>query len=175
MKYRMLIIVSAGALLFAPAIAAQDGQRSFGFASQTVRDSVTTVAGQQRYGQGQRNILELMADRMDFSGQQILQLQGLMGRQQQMLAMLHQNNRLDDQHKQELSDAIRQQTKDQFIAMLTPEQRRQFGWMQRLPRKAQQASDLEGAQSGQRPHVSAAELDRILNSFESDSSAAAPR
>jgi hypothetical protein len=175
MKFRMLIIVLAGALSLTPLVAAQSGRQAFAFAGPTGRDSITTLASQQRYSQGQRNILELMADRLDFSGQQSSQLQILMGRQQQMLAALHQNSRLDDQHRQELSEAIRQQTKDQFIAMLTPEQRRQFGWMQRLPRKAQQASGMEGAQSGQKSHVSAAELEPIQNSFENRGSASAPR
>jgi len=174
---RIAILFSAGALALAPAMVAQGGPgKAFAFASQTVQ---ATQARQQR--PGQRHILELMADRLDFSDQQKLQLNSLLERQQQMISALHQNTHLDDQQKQTQSQQIRQQTKEQFVAMLTPEQRRQFGWMLRESPEEQPAQNPAGngaagaAQPGanSKSQVSPAVIDQILNSAQNDHSAPA--
>lgn len=176
---RIAILFSAGALALAPAMVAQGGPgKAFAFASQTGQ---TTQARQQRPGHGQRHILELMADRLDFSDQQKLQLNSLLERQQQMISALHQNTQVDDQQKQTQSQQIRQQTKEQFVAMLTPEQRRQFGWMLRESPEEQPAQNPAGngatgaAQPGanSKSQVSPAVIDQILNSAQSDNSAPA--
>jgi len=170
---RIAILFSAGALALAPAMVAQGGPgKAFAFASQTAQ------ARQQRPGHGQRHILELMADRLDFSDQQKLQLDSLLERQRQMISALHQNTQVDDQQKQTQSQQIRQQTKEQFVAMLTPEQRRQFGWMLRESPEEQPAQNPAGngaagaAQPGANSkfQVSPAVIDQILNSAQSDNS-----
>jgi hypothetical protein len=100
-----------------------------------------------------------------------LQLRTLIERQQQMVSALHQSNRLDDQQKQIESEQIRQQTKEQFIAMLTPEQRRQFGWMSRQPRQAEQVQYPTSNSNQTSGSYSARESDQVLNSVPSDNPA----
>lgn len=128
MKTRLFIIVSAGAFGLAPAIAAQEAGRVpvFAYANQP---SLASAPSQPSLAP--HNVLEMMSDKLDLSGQQKLQLQTLIERRQQLLAALHQHTELSDDQKTAQFQRIRQQTKEQFAAMLTPEQKRDFEKMMR--------------------------------------------
>ena len=76
-------------------------------------------------------MLELMADKLDFSAQQKLQLQKLIDREHQSIAELHQNTQMSDEQKSTNFQQIHRQTKEQFEAMLTPGQQREFRKMTR--------------------------------------------
>jgi len=168
---KIAFVVSVSAMALAPAMVAQSGaSQAFGFASQTDQ---TRQARQQRPGQGPRHILEIMADRLEFSDRQRLQLNNLLERQQQMMSAMHQNTQIGDQQKQAQAQQIRQHTKEQFVAMLTPEQRRQFGWMLRDSREEQPTQNPATAGAAQpnpssKSEVSPAVIHQILNSEQSD-------
>ena len=76
-------------------------------------------------------MLELMADKLDFSAQQKLQLQKLIDREHQSIAELHQNTQMTDEQKSANFQQIQAQTKGQFVAMLAPGQLREFKKMTR--------------------------------------------
>jgi Spy/CpxP family protein refolding chaperone len=128
MTSRIAIFVSAAALTLAPAMLAQEGSVSpgFDFASSASQPSVASQNPKPRSIQGQRDVLELMADKLDLSGQQKGQVEALIGYEHQQLAALHQHLDLSDEQKSAQFQQIRRQTKEQFVAILTREQRREF-------------------------------------------------
>ena len=132
MKFRIANLISAGALLLAPALLAQQASVSpefaFGKGSQpsAVSKSVTP-----RPIQGQRDVLELVGANLHLSVQQRSQLETLMGHQHELLAQLHQRAELSDEQKSTEFQQIRRQTKEQFVAILSHQQRREFESMMR--------------------------------------------
>jgi len=73
----------------------------------------------------------MMADSLDLSRQQKDQLETLLERQRDLLVALHQHAEVSDQQKSAQFQQIRCQTKEQFAAMLTSQQRREFESMTR--------------------------------------------
>ena len=101
----------------------------FNFASQPSQP-VSTQAGEAQF-RGSRDVLELMADKLDFSQQQKLQLQKLIDREHQSIAELHQSTRMNDEQKSTTFQQIQAQAKEQFVSILTPLQQREFRKMMR--------------------------------------------
>lgn len=130
MKSRIAIMISAGVLAVSPALHAQGAQSgSFSYASTPDQHSATAQAGKQPIIQGQRNVLELMADKLELSATQKLQLHSLLDRQQVQVAALHQDVQLSDDGKREQFQQIKRQTREDFVAMLTAPQKREFSRM----------------------------------------------
>jgi len=116
--------------LAAIAAAAQTtGGPAYNFASQPTQP-ISAQAGEAQF-KGSRDVLELMADKLDFSDRQKLQLQQLIDREHQSIAELHQNAQMSDEQKTASFQQIQAQTKGQFVAMLTPGQHREFRKMMR--------------------------------------------
>jgi len=101
----------------------------FNFASEAALP-VSTQAREAQF-KGSRDVLELIADKLDFSDQQRLQLQKLIDREHQSIAELHQNTQMTDEQKSANFQQIQAQTKGQFVAMLAPGQLREFKKMTR--------------------------------------------
>jgi hypothetical protein len=106
-----------------------DAVPSFNFASQPTQP-VSAQAGEAQF-KGSRDVLELIADKLDFSDRQKLQLQKLINREHQSITELHQNIQMSDEQKSTTFQQIQAQTKEQFVAMLTPGQQREFRTMMR--------------------------------------------
>jgi Spy/CpxP family protein refolding chaperone len=123
MTSRIAIFVSAAALALAPAMLAQQARFEFAGASQP---PVASQNLQPRSTQGQCDVLELMADKLDLSMQQKSQVEELIGHEHQQLSALHQHLDVSDEQKSTEFQQIRRQTKEQFAAILTREQRREF-------------------------------------------------
>jgi len=130
MKSRIAIFISAGVLAVAPAMNAQQARSGlFSYASAPSQPSAAAQVGKQPVIQGQRNVLELMADKLELSAAQKLQLHGLLDRQQEQVAALHQDVQLSDDGKREQFQQIKRQTREEFVAMLTAPQKREFSRM----------------------------------------------
>jgi Spy/CpxP family protein refolding chaperone len=127
MTSRIAIFVSAAALTLAPAMRAQQASVSpvFEFAGAS-QPPVASQNLKQRSIQGQCDVLELMADKLDLSMQQRSQVEALMGHEHEQLAALHQHVDISDEQKSAEFQQIRRQTKEQFATILTREQRREF-------------------------------------------------
>lgn len=106
-----------------------DAGPGLNFASQPSQP-VSAQAGEAQF-RGSRDVLELMADKLDFSQQQKLQLQKLIDREHQSIAELHQSTRMNDEQKSTIFQQIQAQAKEQFVSMLTPPQLREFRKMMR--------------------------------------------
>jgi Spy/CpxP family protein refolding chaperone len=128
MTSRIAIFVSAAVLALAPAMRSQQANASpgFDFASSGNQPSVASENLKARSIQGQRDVLELMADKLDLSMQQKSQVEELIGHEHQQLSALHQHLDVSDEQKSADFQQIRRQTKEQFAAILTREQRREF-------------------------------------------------
>ena len=132
MKSRIFILVSVGALTLGPMVLAQaSGGPAFSFSGSNSQPSVSAHDLKPRAIEGQRDVLELMADSLDFSSRQKSQLSTLMGRQHDLLAAMHQHTDLTDEQKSAQFQLIRRQTKEQFVAMLTQQQKKEFQSMMR--------------------------------------------
>jgi hypothetical protein len=130
MKSRIAIMISAGVLAISPAMHAQQAQSgSFSYTSAPGRASAAAQVGKQATIQGQRNILELMADHLELSSSQKLQLRSLLDHQQEQVSALHQDIQLSDDGKREQFQEIKRQTREDFLAMLTAPQKREFSRM----------------------------------------------
>jgi Spy/CpxP family protein refolding chaperone len=119
---RLAILFSAGALALAsslPASAAEKASISYPSkpAAKAVRPAVI---------QGQRNVLEMVAERLDLSDRQKIELQSLLKNEQEQVAELHQDLKATDAQKSAKYRQIRLETKNSFVAVLTQEQRREF-------------------------------------------------
>lgn len=133
MHFRIAIIVSSGMLAVAPASWAQRAVAApvFAYASTPAGATATSTIHRQHPSEGQRNVLEMIADNLDFSAAQRSHLQSLLDRQQDSLVTLHQSTEANDEQKRLAFQKIRQQTKQEFVAMLTPAQKRAFADMTR--------------------------------------------
>lgn len=133
MKFRIANLIMSGALVLAPAIYGQQTgvPQEFAFASVPNVPTSTAKTAQPRTIQGQRDVLELVAQNLDLSHQQKYQLETLLGRQHELLVALHQHTEMSDEQKSAQFQEIRRQTKEQFVATLTPTQRRNFESMMR--------------------------------------------
>lgn len=123
-----------GALAIAPAMAAQEANSApaaFAYTSRPSQPAVGSQTQKPRSIQGQRDVLELVGDKLDLSNQQKYQLETLMGHQHQLLAALHQHTDMSDEQKSEQFQQIRRQTKEQFVAILSRQQRHEFESMMR--------------------------------------------
>jgi hypothetical protein len=126
--YKFLMSVYLATALMAVAQTRNAGP-SFNFASQPTQP-VSAEAGEAQF-KGSRDVLELIADKLDFSDRQKLQLQKLINHEHQSIAELHQNTQMSDEQKSTTFRQIQAQTKEQFVAMLTPGQQREFTKMTR--------------------------------------------
>ena len=126
--YKFLMSVYLATALMAVAQTRNAGP-SFNFASQPTQP-VSAEAGEAQF-KGSRDVLELMADKLDFSAQQKLELQKLIDREHQSIAELHQKTQMSDEQKSANFQQIQAHTKGQFVAMLTSAQQREFRKMTR--------------------------------------------
>lgn len=119
--------------MFALPMSAQQSGVSPAFAYGSPLSAVPVISqtAPQRRVEALRDVLEMMAENLDLSHQQKDQLETLLGRQHELLAALHQHTDLSDQQKSAQFQEIRRQTRQQFAAMLTPQQRREFESMMR--------------------------------------------
>ena len=119
---RLAILFFAGALALMSGLPARAAEK----ASISYPSQPATKAAQPAAIQGQRNVLEMVAEQLDLSDGQKIELQGLLQKEQEQVAALHQDLNSTDAQKSARCHQIRQQTKSSFIAVLTPEQRREF-------------------------------------------------
>ncbi len=119
---RLAVLISAAALALAPGLPPRAAEK----ASISYPSQPASKAAQPMVIQGQRNVLEMVAEQLDLSGGQKLELQNLLQAEQEQVAALHQDLDSTDAQKSARFRQIRQQTKDRFVAGLTPEQRREF-------------------------------------------------
>jgi Spy/CpxP family protein refolding chaperone len=119
---RLAILFSAGALALASGLPARAAEKT----SVSYPNQPATKAAQPVVIQGQRNVLEIVADQLDLSDGQKIELQSLLEKQQEQVAALHQDLNSTDAQKSARFREIRRQTKDRFVAVLTEEQRREF-------------------------------------------------
>src|SRR5690349_2058565 len=119
---RLAVLISAGALALASGLPARAAER----ASISYPSQPASKAAQPAVIQGQRNVLEMIAEQLDLSNGQKLELQNLLQAEQEQVAALHQDLKSSDAQKRARYREIRQQTRDNFVAALTPEQRREF-------------------------------------------------
>ena len=117
----LAILLSAGALTLASGLPADAAEKaSISYSNQPAKAAQSVVI------QGQRNVLEMVAEQLDLSDGQKIELQSLLQKEQEQVAALHQDLNSTDAQKSARFHQIRQQTKSSFIAVLTPEQRREF-------------------------------------------------
>ena len=133
MTSRIAVLISATALAITPALGAQQAGASaeFGFASNTNTSSSASPSVKPRSIQGQRDVLEMVGDSLRLSIQQRAQLQTIIEHERELLASLHQHLEMSDEQKSAEFQQIRRQTKEQFVAILTNEQRREYESMVR--------------------------------------------
>lgn len=133
MKLRIFILVSAAVVTLGPMVLAQQAGSgsAFSFSGSNSQPSVSAHDFKPRAIEGQRDVLELMADSLDFSSDQKSQLSTLMGHQHDLLAAMHKHTDLTDEQKSAQFQQIRRQTKEQFVAMLTQQQKKEFQSMMR--------------------------------------------
>lgn len=133
MKFRIANLISAGALLLSPALLAQQASVSpeFAFAGNGSQPSAVSKSVAPRPIQGRRDVLELVGENLHLSVRQRSQLETLMGHQHELLAQLHERAELSDEQKNAEFQQIRRQTKEQFVAILSHQQRREFESMMR--------------------------------------------
>ena len=119
---RLAILFSAGALALASSLPASAAEK----ASISYPSQPATKATKPAVIQGQRNVLEMVAERLDLSDRQKIELQSLLQKEQEQVAALHQDLNSTDAQKSVRFREIRRQTKNSFVAVLTGEQRREF-------------------------------------------------
>ena len=119
---RLAILISAGALALLFGLPARAAEK----ASISYPSQPASKVAQPTGIQGQRSVLEMVAEQLDLSDGQKLELQNLLQAEQEQVAALHQDLDSTDAQKSARFRQIRQQTKDRFVAGLTPEQRREF-------------------------------------------------
>lgn len=119
---RLAVLVAAGALALASGLPARAAEK----ASISYPSQPATKAARPAVIQGQRNVLEMVAEQLDLSDGQKIELQNLLQKEQEQVAALHQDLNSTDAQKSARYRQIRQKTKDSFVAVLTSEQRREF-------------------------------------------------
>lgn len=119
---RLAILFSAGALALISGLPARTAEKaSISYPSQSV-----TKTAQPAVIQGQRNVLEMVAEQLDLSDGQKFELQSLLQQEHKQLTALHQDLNSTDAQKSARFREIRRQTKNSFVAVLTADQRREF-------------------------------------------------
>lgn len=119
---RLAVLISAGALALSSSLPARAAEK----ASISYPSQPASKAAQPTGIQGQRNVLEMVAEQLDLSAGQKIELQNLLRAEQEQVAALHQDLDSTDAQKSARFHQIRQQTKNSFVAVLTGEQRREF-------------------------------------------------
>lgn len=119
---RLAVLISAGALALSSSLPARAAEK----ASISYPSQPASKAAQPAVIQGQLNILEMVAEQLDLSAGQKIELQNLLRAEQEQVAALHQDLDSTDAQKSARFHQIRQQTKNSFVAVLTGEQRREF-------------------------------------------------
>ena len=119
---RLAILISAGSLALSSSLPARAAEKaSISYPSQPARK-----AAQPAVIQGQLNILEMVAEQLDLSAGQKIELQNLLRAEQEQVTALHQDLDSTDAQKSARFQQIRRQTKNSFVAGLTADQRREF-------------------------------------------------
>jgi hypothetical protein len=132
MKFRIANLMISGALILAPAIHGQEVAVPQGLAFAGPSNAPIPVSkSAPRAIQGQQDVLQLVAQNLNLSHQQKYQLETLLERQHELLVGLHQHTDMSDEQKSAEFQQIRRQTKEQFAAILTSQQRREFESMMR--------------------------------------------
>ena len=119
---RLAILFSAGALALMSGLPGRAAEK----ASISYPSQQTTKAVQPAVIQGQRNVLEMVAEQLDLSDGQKIDLQSLLQKEQEQVAALHQDLNTTDAQKSVRFREIRRRTKNSFVAVLTADQRREF-------------------------------------------------
>ncbi|HEU5232816.1 MAG TPA: hypothetical protein VFU50_08155 [Terriglobales bacterium] len=119
---RLAILFSAGALALMSGLPARAAEK----ASISYPSQPSTKTGCPAVIQGQRNVLEMVAEQLDLSDGQKFELQSLLQQEHKQLTALHQDLNSTDAQKSARSREIRRQTKNSFVAVLTADQRREF-------------------------------------------------
>lgn len=119
---RLAVLISAGALALSFGLPSRAAEK----ASISYPSQPATKAAQPVVIQGQRNVLEMVAEQLDLSHGQKIELQGLLQKEQEQVAALHQDLSSTDAQKSTRFREIRQQAKNSFVAALTADQRREF-------------------------------------------------
>ena len=119
---RLAILFSAGALALTSGLPARAAEK----ASISYPSQPATKAAQPPVIQGQRNVPEMVAEQLDLSDVQKIELQSLLQKEQEQVAALHQDLNSTDAQKSAKFREIRRQTKSSFVAVLTADQRREF-------------------------------------------------
>ena len=124
MGQRLAVLISAGALALSFGLPARAAEKtSISYPNQAAK------AAQPLVIQGRLNVLETTAEQLDLSDGQRVELQSLLQKEHEQVAALHQDLNSSDAQKGASFRQIRQQTKNNFVAVLTPEQRREFNRM----------------------------------------------
>lgn len=119
---RLAILLSAGAIALLPGLPARAAEKaSISYPSQPAVKAAQPTTIQER-----RSVLEMVAERLNLFDYQKIELKNLLQAQQDQLAALHQDLNSSDAQKSTKFLRIRRQTKDSFVALLTPEQRSEF-------------------------------------------------
>ena len=119
---RLAILFSAGALALVSGLPAHAAEK----ASISYPSQPAAKAGQPAVIQGERNVLEMVAEQLDLSDGQKFELQSLLQKEHDRVAALHQDLNSSDAQKSARFREIRRQTKNSFVAVLTADQRREF-------------------------------------------------
>jgi Spy/CpxP family protein refolding chaperone len=125
---------------------------------------------------GQAHILEMVGEKLNLTDEQNQELQLLLQKQRQAISAVRQDFRFSDDQKELGVEEVKQQTRVRFVAMLSPEQKREFSKMMRERRssRALQADSQPTTSTNAHQDESSksqlppAELDEILNSFATD-------
>lgn len=120
---RLAILISAGALALASGLPARATEK--GSILHPSQPAIKSPA-QPALIQGQRNILEMVGERLDLSDGQKLELQNLLQAEQEQVTELHRDLKSTDAQKNARYRQITQETKSSFVSVLTAEQRREF-------------------------------------------------
>lgn len=133
MKFRIDNLILGAGLVLAPAVHAQQAAVAQGFAFADPSNTPISVSktAPPKAIQGQQDVLELVAQNLNLSHQQKYQLETFLGHQHDLLVALHQHTEMSDEQKSAEFQQIRRQTKEQFAAILSREQRREFESMMR--------------------------------------------
>jgi len=121
---KLALLFAAGALTLLPGLSARAAEKAP--VSYSTESRLKSLPAQPALIQGKRSVLEMIAEHLDLSGVQKIDLQNLLDEEQKQVAALHQDVKSTDAQKSAKFHEIRQKTKDSFVAVLTPDQRREF-------------------------------------------------
>ncbi|MBV9075464.1 MAG: hypothetical protein JOZ10_17700 [Acidobacteria bacterium] len=133
MTRRFGISAAIGTLLAAPVLMAQQAIHTpaMAFAGTSIGAGSTAAKLPSQPIRGERDVLEMVAERLDLSMEQEHQLESLLGSERQSVAQLHHQTELSDEQKSIEFQQIRRKTKERFASILTRDQRQEFESMMR--------------------------------------------